>query len=1691
MSAADYEIDAVVHDGRTTRVVRARRRRDGLRVVLKHLRPEVAHLAARVDHEYAVLRRIRSPHVAAPLARDDWHGLPALVFADLGGAPLTAWIRRPRTAADLADRLRIAVGLTHALAAVHAAGVVHRDLKPSNVLVAPDGDVLLVDFSAATLAHEGQARGEGTLQYIAPEQTGRTGRAVDARSDHYALGVTLYELLTGRLPFAHDDPLALVHAHLARVPPAPEVVNPDLPPPLGAVVLKLLEKSPEARYQSLRGLRADLERCLAALASGAEIAPFVPGAADVSPELRLPDALLGRDPETARLHAALARARAGVPGLALVVGPAGAGKSALLRGAFGQGAGATVAAGKFDQAARDIPYAALAAALEQALRRRLGEPEADLAAFRHDLAAALGPAARLVCDLVPALALLLGPQPPPPEVPPAESAARFAGLMLRLVQRLAAPTRPLALVLDDLQWSDASTLQLVARLLTGGEIPHLLVVGAVRDDEPAPPVDRLVLDLRAAGVAVDAFALAPLTPAEIAELAAPALAWTPAQAAALAGFVHARTLGNPLFVRAVLRWLHEQGHLRFDPAAGAWTFDALAAAAAGPGDDLGALLTRELARLSPDARAALELAACLGDRFAHRRLAAVLGAAPEAVADTLHEAMERGLVRPVGVEDLGPGLGAEVVFEFAHDRVRQAAHALADEPRRRALHLRIVLERLAAPVDGDALFVLLGHAARAGDLLVDPGVRLRLAGHALTAARRAAHANAHAAAAGYARQGRALLPADAWTAHYPLTFALHRTAMECEQLAGDVDAADAAFAPLRTHARDDLDLGEVYALRVGLDSALERYRDAIAAARAGLTGLGVALPERAGRPAFLRELAAIRWQRGLRPLAELARLPAAEDPRLRLILRLLTRLAVAAYFEDEALMSLALLRAVALSIRHGVTDDSAVAFAVWAALLLHELADPDAAGEVVDVALALADRFPSPTTRVRIANYAGIFVLSWLRPHAARALLTPQVDQALALGNAPYATYLAAGLLYNRWLADEPLPDIQSAAEELHRIARHTPGWDHKHWFLPVARACLALRGLTDRPDSWDGPDFSEHALVTGLGPQHLGTGFSYQVFKLVHLYHLGDHDAAAAVAARLRRLRSGGHPLLAELVFMRLLVRCAQAPARPLTAADRPALHRWRDRLRLWARACPERFAARAELAAAELARAEDQPGLATPLYHRAIEAARAAGLLRIEALALERAALHLRAVGSPALSDMYLRAAREAYARWGATVVVDRLAGAPPTPPPAPPPARPRDTTTSDPGALDVEALLRASQAIAGEIELEKLLRTLLRTVLEVAGARRGAVLLPQPGGELRVEALAVADGEPEVLHARTPADAGLPAAPIHYVARTGQDLILADAARSEFADEPGVAGLRSLLCAPILHHGALTGVLWLDNDLAAGCFGAARTALLRQLAAQVAVSIENARLYRGLAQARDAAVSADRTKTRFLMNMSHELRTPLNAVLGYAELIEESIADGELAAVPADLARIRQSAQRLLRTLANILELTRLEADAVHPARAPVDLAELVRAVLADAEALARGHGNAVALDLPPLPPARTDRALLHRALLALVDNALRFTAGGRVELAAATYLSHGTPWCALRVRDTGIGIAAADLPRLFRSFGQLDDAPTRSFEGTGVSLAVARRLVELLGGRITVESEPGRGSTFTIHLPIDAP
>jgi predicted ATPase/signal transduction histidine kinase/tRNA A-37 threonylcarbamoyl transferase component Bud32 len=1703
-----YKLGERLYAGPTTLVQRGVRVADGRAVVIKRARgyagPEEQ---ARLRREFALLQRFDDPSLIRAVDLVDVDGDVHLVLEDFGGVALSLVLRDGPLSIE--RTLMLGLSLVRALEVLHGAGLIHRDIKPDNVLVDPGWTrIAVADLGVALDRGEARRDGErdlleGTLAYVSPEQTGRTAALTDYRSDYYGLGVTLYRAVTGELPLCADDHLGLVHAHMARVPTPAAERRPELPLALSDVIMKLLEKSPDARYQSAAGLRSDLDRCLGEWRTQGSIRRFTLGRRDRPARLRLGDTLHGRADDIAAVRRHVEASAAGERRLLLLRGPAGVGKSAVAHAAKAMvtAGGGLFAVGKFEQLEAPSPFEALLQALDGVLRQLLALPAAELATWRAAIAGGLGPLVHALVEPLPLLRALLDEDSPKGQVFSEAGASPFEPAIAALLKALRRPSAPLVVLLDDLQWADPATLAVVTSLLRRPDAGGILWIGAYRPRtlDADAPLARLLAEIADDAEltrlgAAEQRTIGPLTRDQTVAVIAEALAATPAEVAGVADDIYRRTEGNPLFVRELLRALHDRRWLLRD-ADGTWRCDDAGIADAGVGDDVGTLLSARVAELDDEARSALRIAACVGNRFSAALVATVRERPPAAIDLALARAEARELIA-----------GSADDRRFVHDKVQEAAAAELDDAARRRIHRaigRALLDRAADERSLELEVTACVHLNQARAVIDDADERLELAELNRRAAARAWAVGAPQAALEHAQLGLAVLPADAWKRHHDLAFALRREEIVALHLGGDVDGALARMPAARARARDDDDNVALDLVLSEIFTSESRYREALDAGFAALRRLGVRLPRRPHKAALLRELAGVLRGFGGRALGDLVALPELDNPHIRRALGLLVDLMAPAVFTDFRVLALLILRAMRLTQRHGVCDLTAAPLSTYAAMLGLVAGKRAAASEGADMTLALCERYPNPRILPKALMNVAVFNGVWSRPlREVNALLERGLQTARRHGEYNYGTYMSQHLLNLELSAGRPLRVVRQRNDEVGSWLR----FGHQQGIAPIpAIFAWALAVLTrDRERSPEELAAEEDRLNAVLDPTRLPLArYTLRYLKLFTSYLLGDYAAIPGLFDDLRRLGAAvsGSLIPIEFAVYRTLYEAAVFADRS-PRDRRAALRRMRRseaRLDGLRRDAPDTFTPRYWLCRAERERCVgDDPD---PSYRRAIAAAERAQALHLEALAHELAARWAAKSGNPAMAGLHAHAARRTYRRWGARALAERVerelrdaltpwlaaddeghaaqtthehtrfAGA--------------TTGTRD---LDVMALIKASQTISREIVLDRLVRALVRIVMESAGAERCCLLLAGAGG-LALEAVGEAGGE---IHEAAPPldqDDRLVAAVVRYVARSGDAIVLHDATTSgPFVDDPQVRArrVRSLLCMPIVYANAQLGMLYLENNLRAGTFTRQRLALLRQLSSQIAISIENARLYRRLEEARAQAEAGDRAKTAFLLNMSHELRTPMNAVLGYSELVREAAEDGDTASILADVRRIERASNRLLRTLSGVLELARLASgEPPQPRLEAVDLA----AAIAEAEAVVADtladSGAAIEVDAAADASARADPTMLRFCLVALLDNAARFTGDGRVRVT----IRPG----AVTIADAGPGIADADRPALFAPFDQIDPSTTRAHEGSGVSLAVTRRFCALMGGALDLESVLGVGSSFTVRLPAgdDAP
>ncbi|HEY9608797.1 AAA family ATPase [Allocoleopsis sp.] len=1514
-----YQILNQIYDSANSMVYRGIWRKSKQSVILKVLKEDypTPQELTRYKQEYEISRNLNIDGVVKAYSLQPYQRTLVIILEDFGASSLKELMNvRANRCISLAEFISLAIKVTESLAAIHTSNVIHKDINPSNIVLNPQtGQLKIIDFGIATvLTRENPTLKnpnvlEGTLAYMSPEQTGRMNRSLDYRTDFYSLGITFYELLTGRLPFETSDALELVHCHIAKVPMPPHQLNAEIPLAVSDIVMKLIAKTAEERYQSAWGIKYDLEQCLFQLQTKGTISSFTLATKDISDKFQIPQKLYGREAEVETLLTAFERVAGGDKGakltensalsstlsqksqieMMLVAGYSGIGKSSLvaeihkpntrLRGYFTWG--------KFDQFQRNVPYSAIVSAFKGLVRQLLTETEAQLNQWRTKLSAAFGSNGQVIIDVIPEVELIVGKQPPVPELGPTESQNRFNLIFSKFIRAFCTQEHPLVIFLDDLQWADSATLKLIELIMTDADMQYLFLIGAYRDNEvsPAHPLMMTLDGLCHQGAIVNSITLSPLELEHTTQLIAdtlhieagldlqasnlrsqdtrkPALTVKP-----LAELVKLKTGGNPFFVNQFLKTLHTENLITFDFQNHGWQWDIAQIEAQNITDNVVELMVGKLKKLSESTQQVLRLASCVGASFDLNTISIVCEKSKEGIFPDLVMAIQSGLILPTSELD------QELLiqdYKFLHDRVQQAAYALIDENRKKAVHLqigRLLLANVSAEELPEKLFEIVDHLNLGLELITDESELVELARLNLEAGKKAKSSTAYSAAlAQYFTPGIEVLSGDIWHEHYELTFNLYRERSECEYLCGNFDTAEELFDLILTQANSNLDRAEIQNIRLVLYDNTGKFLEAVHLGAKALKSLGLSLPT-TNKAEILSELELelqlYRTYLEKIKIAELIDAPEMSNPEIRACMKLLMNITGPAYFVDQDLLALISLKMVNLSLEHGNSEVSAHGYAFWGFLAGARLIDYEVGYEFGQLSMQLNEKFNNVNLVCKIFNMFGGLINPW-RDHLKKGIpfLRNGYLSGLETGDV-YISYNSYHLILQRILSAENFSSILDESykhlEFLKQIKNHVfAGIQQLYQHL-----ILNLQGLTLDKFSFNDEDFDEgqclqmwqeNGFMTGVAP--------YNIFKAQVLFLYGDYEKA------LHRSRKSdeivvfisGVPSQAEhYLYYSLILTALYPTASPAQQNEYgEILKANQQKLKIWADNCPENFLHKYLLVEAEIARISDQGMEAIDLYDQAIASARENEYIQNEALGNELAAKFWLGKGKEEIAQLYMKKAHYGYQLWGAKRKVEDLEEKYPQ-------LLPQlssisritsigiTTTNTSTGsrsasALDLATFMKATQAISGEIKLDNLLSSLMRILIENAGAQTGHLIL-ETQGRLQIEASGKVDSDNITVLQSVPISNRLPAAIVNYVARTKETVVLNDAiSEGNFTNDSYIKQhqIKSILCAPLVNQGQLSGIVYLENNLTAGAFTSERLEVLQLLSGQAAIAITNAKLY-----------------------------------------------------------------------------------------------------------------------------------------------------------------------------------------------------------------------------------------------------
>ena len=1546
-----YNLVELLHESSRTLVYRGIHLADNNTVIIKLLNCKYPTFNELVNfrNQYTIVKNLDLPGIVKPLNLEHYGNGLALVMEDFGGISLAEYIaRRPLS---LEEFLLSAIALCQILEGLYRNRVIHKDIKPSNIIINPDSkQIKLTDFSISSLLpRETQVLQspnilEGTLAYISPEQTGRMNRGIDYRSDFYSLGVTFYQLLTGQLPFGSDDPMELVHCHIAKIPTPPRTIKNDIPQVLSDLVIKLMAKTAEQRYQSVLGLKSDLEKCLSRWQETGKIEPFELGKRDISDRFLIPEKLYGREPEVRTLLEAFHRAASSFCEMMLVAGFSGIGKTAVInevhkpivrqRGYFIKG--------KFDQFQRNIPFSAFVQAFRDLMGQLLAEGDTQLESWKTKILTALGENGQVIIEVIPELEQIIGQQPPVPELSGSAAQNRFNLLFAKFIQVFTTPNHPLVIFIDDLQWADSASLKLMQLLIGDSQMGYLLLLGAYRDNEvfSAHPLILTLDELVKLGATINSITLAPLSQGDLNCWVADTLSCELQLASPLTELVYQKTEGNPFFASQFLKGLHEDGWIAFNLDLGYWQCDLAGVRQLALTDDVVAFMATRLYNLPEKTQEVLKLAACIGNQFDLVTLAIVCEQPVVAVATALWEALQEGFVLPVSdtykffqeidYREQEFSEKVSVSYKFLHDRVQQAAYVLIPDGSQQEIYLKIgqlLLHSIPKSQQEERIFEIVDPLNLAVDIIVDPVLKEELIGLNLRAGRHAKAVTAHEAAFRYLQSAIDLLSAEAWQRNYVKTLEVYNLGVEVAYLSGCFSHMESWTKLVLSNATSIYDRITVTRIKLQALSGGEQgavVREALDI----LAELEIFLPGKP-TPAELQQAREIAEKMlAQQPISSLVDLPPMNNRHFLAVAAILQASLPTIYRLEPDLFQLMVLKLIQLSLEHGNTSLSSFGYACYALMCCSDPQIINLGYEIAQMALAVAEKMSDRSLQARTLFVVSVFVHVWKLPlDNVLEELQRAYQICLDAGDLEFVGHTALHYCYTAFFSSQHLQSLKSKVYSYFKALQKFGQDVCANYIKPYQ---ITIKLLTNSQNL----DFSVKEFQSELSQQQAlfeEANDRYGLFTchfnglIVH-YWFGNFQQAqtnAHLACEYLNAVAGDF-IIAIFYFYAALTRLQLYPQQNMkeqstslakVVADREALLNF-------ARHAPTNYQHKYDLLQAEYYRILGEKLEAIEYYERAISGAKENGYTQEESLANELAAKFYRDWGKEKIASTYMQEAYYSYARWGAKAKVEDLEKRYPAllspileqqklslRPSATIASWSRGTisktTTGTGELLDLATLMKASRTLSGNIELEGAITNLIQVARENAGAETVALMLLKERGLMLT---AKVNNEEIIKLNFVPVENSnaVPLSIVNQVKHSRQPLLLENASQeSAFAGDTYIQQYQplSILCLPLVDRGQLIGILYLENNQCMGAFTGDRLEVLNLLCSQAAISLENAQLYqqsqqalRDLQQAQLQLVQSEKMATlgNLVAGVGHEINNPIGFISGNINAAQRHLQD-----------------------------------------------------------------------------------------------------------------------------------------------------------------------------------------------------
>lgn len=1746
-----YHIQEVVYQSKRSLIYKAFDEIDSLPVYIKLLNSEYPSNAqiAQFNHEYEMTKKLHDLlpdmviHVKKMIKVQNTY---ALILEDFGGTSLSQNLKNNHLTIE--KFLEFAIQITKILGHLHNQNLLHKDLNPSNILWNPQtNQIKIIDFGIATwllfenIEDHNVRNLEGTLAYLSPEQTGRMNRVVDYRSDYYSLGVTFYEMLTHHVPFPSQDPMEIVHAHMAKIPKPPHEIDKNIPREISKIILKLMSKTPEERYQSTHGLVEDLYQCQLDWSKNKQIFPFTLGTKDISTNLQLSKKLYGRDKELYILMKSFERSLSRTPEFTIVAGDSGVGKSALIHEmqkavAIKNG---NFVSGKCDQYKRNIPYEALVKALKSLVQQILTEDPEEILKWKKAIAEAVGQHGSIIIGVIPELKQIIGIQPPIPDLTSTESENRFNYTFQNFIKSLCDHTHPLTIFLDDLQWVDPSTLNLLTLILSDPATKNLYLLGAYRKNEVSESHILMIAleNLKKEGAIFNLIDLDPLQIEDIEHMLSDLLKEEKEVVRPLAETCFVKTQGNPFFLNQLLSSLNQEKLLYFDQISGKWSWDLIKIQMQEISQNVVEFMTKKILSLPLPTRKLLEIAACIGNKFELKILSLMNHKPSHQTSSELWMALYEGLVIPekVNYKFINSYTDFSTSYRFLHDRVQQAVYSIISNTQKKDYHHQIgqiLLNEASEDSIEEKIFDIVNQLNLAIDLITSEDEKQKLISLNLQAGKKAKSYSAFTSAAEYLQISRNLLTQDSWQTHYALTLEISKELSECLYILGEENLAEESIKEILNHVKTPTEKALLLSLRTVLYTTHGKYKEAIETSLQGLHLLGIPITKNPSQWELTKEFFLSKWYLGGREISSLIHMPFFTDEKLKMTMSLLQECAAPAFVSGmKSLMGLLMLKQINITLKEGNNIWAPTAY-ITHAISLNIAGEFKAAFEFGKLSLAMMEKgveFQQYKARNLVA-YA-IMVHGWNAHFKTLRLYFKQASEA-ALQSGDFMNALFG---YCHGLDFDPDLTVETVINEGTKYLNLLKTRNQNQWNSTKIRFNFYanLRGGTTDLFSLSEPDFDEYESLERMEQRRFAGGIAtYHYSKAIVYFMYEDYRAAFEST---KKTDESMDSLIASLYYLEYHFYLF-----PIYAAIYPQLvgkekiEAWRrmkaelKKMKKWAKHCPVNFLHHQLLMEAEFARLKGQTSKAQQLYDQAIAKAKESDYVRYEALSNELAAKFYLKLGKDKIAKVYFQEAHYHYQKWGAIAkalhlektyptffqqryfsVIDKTQ---------------EQTETSTYHSLDFFSVIKASQAITREIHLPKLIVKMMQVVTENAGAQKGLLLLNRKG-QYVVEALIDVD-RVEISTSFSKQD--FPNSILEAVIRTKEPVVIEDATQQrEFKKDPYIIYFqpKSVLCFPLINLGEIKGVLYLENNLATNVFKEEHLDIINILSTQIAISIDNAEFYKQLEEkvskrthelkeAQDLLIQKEKMAYLGLLmtGIAHEIENPLNFVINFSNLSSDSITDlqnfvkqhsdiplGELKEIPEALASLKESADAIYqqgKKADHIVKRMIEHSTTSNQNFVYTDLNNIIEQAinLSFYRMRLRFPDFRVRVEKefsPYLQYVQIIEEDIQRVLINLLDNAYQALYQKSKEhhpsfepVISIQTFAHEFDF-EIRIKDNGMGIDPVHFTRIFSPFF------TAHFnQGVGLGLSLCRNIIEKEHqGSLTFSSEKNHFTEFVIKIPLE--